>query len=174
MEHTEQAHLLTPTPGTPTIAAEAEADPQSSPVPLQPLAPSRSKAQLPKGTIVLETGLWSFDFVDRAGRVIPVHYYVSGDFSVGDLDLGGSNSAGDEDDACEEAAEGENDSQAGDDDGIDDGTGDHDEENDEDDYEDDFFQAFEEHEELMLSQTVLFVCHGVLRNARQYCSNWIT
>ena len=131
------------------------------------------KAQLPKGTISLETGLRCFDFTDRAGRVIPVHYYVSGDFTVGELDLGQSSSGGDEDDANEEVAEGENDSVAGDDDGTDDGI-DHHLENDEDDFEDDFFREFEEHAELMLSQTVLFVCHGVLRNAQSYCKNWIS
>jgi hypothetical protein len=168
-------------PDSPTTSPAVEAaktdmpEVLQSPVPPTPLAPlvARKEPQLPKGTIVLETGLRSFNFVDRAGRTIPVHYYISGDFTVGDLDLGGSNRSGDEDDACEEEAEGENDSQAGDDDGTDDGI-DHAVENDEDEFEDDFFRDFEEHEELMLSQTMLFVCHGVLRNAESYCRNWIT
>jgi len=30
-----------------------------------------------------------------------------------------------------------------------------------------------QHEDLMISQSVLFVCHGVLRNAETYCRNWI-
>jgi len=83
---------------------------------------------------------------------------------------------GDDNDLAEEEAEGENDSvfEVDISDNGDNNTGEStDLENDEDEVDDTLLKEMILESETMISQTVVFVLHGVLRNASDYCRNWI-
>jgi len=115
--------------------------------------------------ISLKPGMHSFNFTDRDGRAIPVHYYISGDFSIGvDDEVAADEDAEDEAEQGAEVAE----------DGRIAGKSEEDVADDEEPEELGFEEECLKHEEAMISQSVLFVCHGVLRNAKDYCKNWIT
>ena len=127
--------------------------------------------------ISLDPGMHSFEFKDRAGRIVPVHYYIGGDFSVG-VDTSEPPTAEDAEDVHEQER-----AFALHDQHVDEAH--HDPDHDgpptapgaDEDTSDQGDLAFEAeclaHEAEMISQSVLFVCHGVLRNATDYCHNWV-
>eukprot|EP00961_Rhodomonas_salina_P247915 3350203-Rhodomonas_salina.1 len=113
-----------------------------------------------KTGLVLTPGLHHFDFKDREGRVIPVHYYISGDFSIG-VDENDPSTEADPDDEEEEQAEGSHDTGEGETDG--DAPPD-----DEGVVDMEFEKECLEHEEQMISQVRCALCFAAL------CENWDT
>jgi pimeloyl-ACP methyl ester carboxylesterase len=102
-----------------------------------------------------------FIFTDRKERVIPVWYYIAGDFSIGvdeDPEADGTEDEEAEDDVDQQEPEPQSPAEvAGD------------EEPEDFEFEKECLQL----EAATISQSILFVCHGVLRNAEDYCRNWI-
>mmetsp|Transcript_34979 Transcript_34979/g.51224 ORF Transcript_34979/g.51224 Transcript_34979/m.51224 type:complete len:379 (+) Transcript_34979:183-1319(+) len=108
----------------------------------------------------LTPGMHRMEFTDREGRLIPVHYYISGDFEVKPEDDTEGEGGDDSEDEGEIGGDSSDDSAA-------------ETAGDEEETDMEFEKECLEHEDLMISQSVLFVCHGVLRNAETYCRNWI-
>jgi hypothetical protein len=146
--------------------------------------------------VELRTGMNSFLYVDSLGREIPVYYYLPASFrmqpvdpahttrnpvEVEKVDVDGEevSSIPDAADLAEEAAENESD--------VEDVEADvtaatpapssnqecaAKEADEEDDISNEEFMKFER--ELFTSQDIIFVMHGVLRNAKEYCMQWVT